>query len=734
MIEGDSWYYKNDRYLAMALKWLRRRLERLAERNEYDDAESVENQESSEPSENSEEQEEPVQPEQGSFWSRLIPIFNDTPDSEDAVDKAVLDSSHADISDSYSKPIDDPSQYEDQAWAENEMEAFEADERPPALIALSRALGLNRFERNLLLLCAAMELDARIPDLCARAQGDHSRPYPTFALAMALFNERPLDMLSPLRPLRYWRLIEINQPPAYPLSISPLRADERIVNYIKGLNYLDDRLGSLLTRINVSGELSILPDSQKNVVKVIVRNIGISDSPPPVVQLLGIDGSTKQMIAGYASHELGKMLYYLPIQLIPQQLGEMETFSRLWQRECNLLSLALYLDVHEFDHAQTSAQASFLSRFLDTSPGTFFMDARDRWTDLIRESIVLETAKPKTSEQQAAWSNALGLRSDGIPAKLACQFDLNLSTINQIAQRELHESDGGSLPLEERLWRACRESTRPTLDGLAQPLKPVATCEDIVLPKKEKDLLELIARQVKYRCRVYDKGGFGKKMNRGLGISVLFAGDSGTGKTMAAEALANALKLDLFRIDLSAVVSKYIGETEKNLRRLFDAFEGSGAILFFDEADALFGKRSEVKDSHDRYANIEINYLLQRIEAYRGLAILATNMKNALDPAFMRRLRFIVNFPFPGKDERLKIWKQVFPKETQTENLNFEKLAHFAITGGSIHNIALNAAFLAAPAGVPVSMPMIMDSAKIEFQKMGMRINEADFTLPGSKK
>jgi SpoVK/Ycf46/Vps4 family AAA+-type ATPase len=223
--------------------------------------------------------------------------------------------------------------------------------------------------------------------------------------------------------------------------------------------------------------------------------------------------------------------------------------------------------------------------------------------------------------------------------------------------------------------------------------------------------------------------GFHRKMNRGLGISALFTGESGVGKTMAAEVIANELRLNLYRIDLSAVVSKYIGETEKNLRRLFDAAEDGGAILFFDEADALFGKRSEVKDSHDRYANIEVNYLLQRMEAYRGLAILATNMKSALDTAFVRRLRFIVNFAFPGQAERQAIWQKVFPPETPTAALDFERLARLSLTGGSIHNIALNAAFLAVQAGTSVTMPLILEAARTEFRKLERPINEADFRM-----
>lgn len=226
---------------------------------------------------------------------------------------------------------------------------------------------------------------------------------------------------------------------------------------------------------------------------------------------------------------------------------------------------------------------------------------------------------------------------------------------------------------------------------------------------------------------MYDQWGFSEMMNRGFGITALFAGESGTGKTMAAEVLANDLRLSLYRIDLSAVVNKYLGETEKNLRKLFDAAERGGSILFFDEADALFGKRSEVKDSHDRYANIEINYLLQRMEAFSGLAILATNMKGALDSAFMRRLRFVVNLPFPGIKERKLIWQKALPPQTPTANLDFERLARMNISGGNIHSIALNAAFIAVQDGQTVTMPILLTAARAELRKLEKPINEAEF-------
>jgi SpoVK/Ycf46/Vps4 family AAA+-type ATPase len=268
--------------------------------------------------------------------------------------------------------------------------------------------------------------------------------------------------------------------------------------------------------------------------------------------------------------------------------------------------------------------------------------------------------------------------------------------------------------------------SRPRLDDLAQRLEPAASWDELVLPELQCQVLCDVAVHVKQRATVYETWGFASKGARGLGISALFAGVSGTGKTMAAEVLANELRLDLYRIDLSQVVSKYIGETEKNLRRVFDAAEEGGTILLFDEADALFGKRSEVKDSHDRYANIEVSYLLQRMEAYRGLAILTTNLKNALDTAFLRRIRFIVQFPFPDGAQRAEIWRRIFPSNTPTEGLDISRLARLNITGGNIRNIALNAAFLAADAGEPVRMKHMLRAARSEYTKLEKALTEAE--------
>ena len=586
----------------------------------------------------------------------------------------------------------------------------------PALVELSRRLGLSDFERDVLLLCAAMELDTRMATFCAQAQDDGLRPYPTFALALALFDDGHWDALSPDRPLRYWRLIEITSIGAQPLTASALKIDERILNFIKGLNHLDSRLSPLLTEIN-QGPLE-LPPSQQIIVERVEhewRQAMMFDQVP-ALQLLGHDSASKRLVAAEVARQFGLNLYRLAMAALPQQPSDLEAFARLWQRESLLLPIALYLDAQHIDLTPASdGPLALLARFLDHTQGVFFIDTRDALPGLIEHSTWIDVRKPTLAEQQRAWTVALP--NDLQRAReLAGQFDLNTAAIQRLTQI------GG-----DQLWEACLNSTRPQLDTLAHRIDPQATWSDLVLPPDELTLLQQIADQVRQRGRVYDDWGFSHKMNRGLGITALFAGDSGTGKTMAAEVIANALRLNLYRIDLSAVVNKYIGETEKNLRRLFDAAEDGGAILFFDEADALFGKRSEVKDSHDRYANIEINYLLQRMEAYRGLAILATNLKSALDPAFMRRIRFIVNFPFPSPVERKVIWQKVFPRETPREALDYERLARLNLTGGNIHNIALNAAFSAAQNDTSVNMPIVFAAARTEFRKLDRPINEADF-------
>ena len=384
--------------------------------------------------------------------------------------------------------------------------------------------------------------------------------------------------------------------------------------------------------------------------------------------------------------------------------------------------------------------ASLLNRFLARTDGFCFLATRNAVPRPGRIHFAVDVAKPGVAEQQTFWANEIAAQAPESPARLAAQFNFNLPHIRRLAQLARADAETTSASVAERVWEICRQSERPRLDALAQRLEPKMTWDDLVLPSLEMKLLREIAAQVGHRTTVYEEWGFARKMNRGFGISALFAGDSGCGKTMAAEVIAHELRLNLYRIDLSAVVNKYIGETEKNLRRLFDAAEEGGSILFFDEADALFGKRSEVKDAHDRYANIEINYLLQRLESYRGLAILATNMKSALDAAFLRRLRFVVNFPFPALRDRRRLWEKVFLQEEVArqlpgpplDSLDYDRLARLNLTGGHIHNIALNACFRAAHQRAKITMPIVLQAARAEFQKLDRPINEADFTLTQS--
>lgn len=611
------------------------------------------------------------------------------------------------------------------AQAATRMAEAEKIDPPPALLIAANRFGLSAFERSVLLLCAAMELDPSIASYCARANDDASRAYPTFALALSLFEKPTWDALSPERPLRYWQLIEINQPGAQPLTSSAIRADERIVNYIKGLNYLDDRLAPFVFPLPHIEDQSVVPASQHAVILDVLDKLktGTPSRSIPAINLLGADLTSKQLVATGVADALSLHLYRLPARVLPTNTADLEKLARLWQRDSILLPIWLYLDAHE--NQTDEATIAAVNRFLARTGGVIFLSSRDAWSGLNQSMTAIDVDKPTAKEQRAAWATSLDQsENDADPAALAGQFNLNLTTIKQIVR---NARDSGDQDISTSLWSGCLANVRPHLDNLAQRLVPKATLAEIILPEAEKKLLTQIADQIAQRSKVYEDWGFANKMNRGLGIGALFAGDSGTGKTMAAEGIANQLRLDLYRIDLSAVVSKFIGETEKNLRRLFDAAEDGGAILFFDEADALFGKRSEVKDSHDRYANIEINYLLQRIESYRGLAILATNMKDALDEAFMRRLRFVVNFPYPTGAEREAIWAGIFPSQTKTGKLDFDRLARLDLTGGNIQTIALNAAFLAAHSGSDVTMSLIFEAARAEFRKLGRFINESDF-------
>jgi hypothetical protein len=597
-----------------------------------------------------------------------------------------------------------------------------------ALQRLTQTFGLTPFEEEIIVLCAAMELDTGMGSLCAQVMGDPARTQPTFGLAFSLLERPTWDALSPVRPLRWHRLVEVVSS-GQPLTSSPIRIDERVLNYLKGYNHLDERLEAVATLLDAPDEHLPAAPSQRVLIEGLASRLRHFDrsAAPVVVQLLGRDSFSKRLVARSVGAALGFRLLAILGGLVPTAAGDLEALARLWQRELKLAPLATYVDGQAMDDTTHGPSLGAVARWIGRVRGVVFVDAREPWPELPETAVTLDVGKPTASEQQSAWARALGPNEEGLAARLAGQFDMNIAHIFDAVVDVLETRPPDDAGVHDRLWDRCVAHARPRLDALAARIDAKATWDDIVLPEAELDLLHQIADQVKNRAIVYQSWGFADRTSRGLGISVLFAGDSGTGKTMAAEVLANDLRLNLHKIDLSAVVSKYIGETEKNLRRVFDAAEDGGAILFFDEADALFGKRTEVKDSHDRYANIEINYLLQRMEAYRGLAILATNMKRTMDPAFLRRLRFVVNFPFPGAAERARIWGKAFPKSTPTDGLDFERLGRLNLTGGQVANIALNAAFLAERSGGRVAMDSVLKAARAEFRKLERPIHEQDF-------
>ncbi len=395
--------------------------------------------------------------------------------------------------------------------ARERMVAAESSDPPPALTALARRLGLSSFERDLLLLCVAIELDTRIGALCARAQDDPSLPFPTFGLGFTLFDAPGWDARSPDHPLRYWRLIELNQPWGHPLTTSALRADERIVNHVKGLSHLDDRLVSFLAPLGEPVDEQTLPASHRQHVEDILTALGRDHPDLRPIQLLGRDAESRQTVAGAVGRRLGLTVYRLQADILPSAPGDLETLARLWQRETLLLPVALYVDASEVDRV-AEPQAAALRRFLGRCGGLVFVQAREAWP-ISQGSNWFDVDKPTPMEQRAHWRAALSDDHDETAAELAAQFSLNTPAITRIVAAA-SEDDG--TPLPKRLWARAAQHTRLRIDALAQRIDAKATWDDIVLPAPETALLRQIVAHVEGRGKVYDEWGFRERMNRGL--------------------------------------------------------------------------------------------------------------------------------------------------------------------------------------------------------------------------
>ena len=595
----------------------------------------------------------------------------------------------------------------------------------PAIDRLSGVFGLSPFERDVLLLCAGIELQARFAGACASAQQDPRLTAPTFSLALAALPDAHWSAVSRDRPLRYWRLIEVGA--GETLLRSPLRIDERILHYLAGVPCADERLEAVVQLSPPAAPLGgSLARSAETAGRYWTRAAEDARGLKAVL-LIGRRAADQTAVAREACRALGVHLFVMQASDVPASASEREQLARLWNREALLLGAGLYVQAGGVEAADGNRA---LGTFLEHVRTPVAVEVREGSAFEHLDGFRVHIPAMERPERRALWVEGLGPlaeRLDGALDRIVDHFRFDAASI-RLASAVAKDAAASQAPADPaRLtWEVCRAHARRSLESLAVRVEPHAAWGDLILPELQIDTLRQLVAQVRQRFIVHDAWGFAGRYGRGLGVTALFAGPRGTGKTMAAEVLAAELEMDLFQIDLAAVVSKYIGETEKNLRRVFDAAEESGAVLLFDEADALFGKRSEVRDSHDRYANLEISYLLQRMESYSGLAVLTTNMRHALDTAFLRRIRFIVQFPFPDAPQRRRIWERVFPPETPVAALDYARLAQLNVPGGIIRNIATHAAFLAAAAGAAVDMGHVLRASKVEYAKLDKPLTAAE--------
>ncbi len=612
----------------------------------------------------------------------------------------------------------------------HELDQFQA---PPALENLVNIFGLSSFERDILVTAAAVELDGRFVTSLSRLQGNANAYLPTFSLMLNALEGAHWSAISPNGALRYWRMIELNTEQL--ISKAPIRIDEHLLHYLAGVNQLDERLTGIVEPF--SGEVELVPTHIQLANEMIGSSIEtINEGSFRPVELTGDNHPDKDNIAIYVCRKLGLQPFFISTNAIPSSAKEITELARVWNREAALKSYALILDYTDIEPGDKQ-RMHLIRNFIDNVQSLFLIKTRQVAFGNNTRYVVFDVGKPTAAEQYDLWKNNLDhdqLISEEELKRLVAQFNFSTKAIKDAIRAMAYRSRGATnnTPIREvknAVWKICCVQSRPNIGELAQRIEPVAGMDDLVLPEAQKEIIKDLIVQAKFRSKVYNDWGFATRHTRGLGITALFAGESGTGKTMASEVLANELALDLYRIDLSQVVNKYIGETEKNLKKIFDAAEDGGAILLFDEADALFGKRSEVKDSHDRYANVEISYLLQRMEAYRGLAILTTNMKNVMDKAWMRRIRFVVQFQFPDMDQRAEIWRKIFPQQTPLNGLDISKLARLNIAGGNIKNIAMSAAFIAASEGKSVGMQHVQRALRSEYDKIEKPLTNNEMAL-----
>lgn len=638
-----------------------------------------------------------------------------------------------------------------------------------SLIQLARTFRLSPFELQVVVICLAPELHRKYDRLYAYLQDDISRKKPSVDLILTLLCPIQGDRSSPdlsdrwrsrayfleTAPLFHFDILQTIDDPQSPSGVSDLgrflRLDGRMLNYLLGNHQIDRRLANLVTSHSPSQTLDqvlVDPSAKTQLAHLLHRHFSplSQERHRVVVYLQGAAGIGKRELALGACAQLNCPLLYFDLEMLLARELEAETLLRLAFREGLLLQAALYFDHLDRligDESKARVILKLLARVMADYGWLAFLAGEKPWhpQDLF-ESMVFQAIAlplPDMALRTNLWKQSLEKHLPAVDEtwanQLANQFRLTPGQIRSAVTMAIDQcafTDGQpDLGLAD-LYTACRKQSNQKLSELAAKVEPRYGWQDLILSDDKLAQLKEICSQSRHHYQVFANWGFDRKLSHGKGLSALFSGPPGTGKTMAAEVIAHDLEVDLYKVDLAGVVSKYIGETEKNLSRIFQEAETSNAILFFDEADALFGKRTEVSDAHDRYANIETSYLLQKMEEYEGIVILATNLRENMDVAFTRRLRFIVEFPFPDDASRRLIWKIHFPPEAPlSEDVDYEFLARkFQIAGGNIKNIVLNAAFYAAEDGGIIGIEHILRGTQREFEKVGKLWQEVK--LPSS--
>ncbi len=616
---------------------------------------------------------------------------------------------------------------------------------------------LDPFEEQFLIICLAPELNRKYEKLFGYIHDDITRKQPSIGLAMDLLcnsleekvkARRYFESSAPL--FRNQLLHFVKEPSDGPQTMisRSLKIDERIGNFLLGISCIDSRLDGIVQYTDTdvqTGLVTLSEETQSRLRELVSSFISARGHTGRnlLICLHGPSGTGKKALAKSICRELGIDLLVADLGIAADGRLPIDELLCLIGREALLHGAALCL--LNFDvsaaNAENHKRTALLMEIVRKSSLITFLIGSGPWQPpeyAVDETYIsLEFPMPDDKARKQFWINMsaeMARIAEGIDfGELAGKFRLTPGQMRDalLAARDSalwRRNPGGEVTAED-LHAACRNQSHSRLGPLLCKIKPKYGWKDIILPYDQMRLLEEICDHARYRHIVYGEWGFDKKLSSGKGLSALFSGPPGTGKTMAAEVMANELGLDLYKIDLSQVVSKYIGETEKNLDKIFQEAGTSNAVLFFDEADALFGKRSEVKDAHDRYANIETGYLLQKMEEYEGIAILATNMRSNMDEAFVRRMNFIVELPFPREKERRAIWEGIWPDDTpRSESLDLDFVAHrFEITGGNIRNIALAAAFMAANGDGVIDMKHLIHATRREYQKMGKIVAEGEF-------